>query len=207
MLHLLITLASCRGYMLHVGDITAAFLQGLGLARVLLMRPPHDGIPGVKPGSILRAKNPVYGTKDAPRGFWRSLHRTLIDAGFRQVPHENAAYVYNNKDGTVNGMVICHVDDLVWCGDQETIKAMDIVQSKLKFGKVQDSTFRYCGRTITQDDEGIHITCPHGLERTRPHPGVYWPQIQQSVTCHQRRTSPTPKCNRKPELGRPGQSP
>ena len=83
MLHMLLVLASCRGYMLHVGDITAAFLQGLGLARVLLMRPPADGIPGVEPGSILRAKKPVYGTKDAPRGFWRSLHRTLIDAGFR----------------------------------------------------------------------------------------------------------------------------
>ena len=168
MLSVLLTFASCHSLMLHCGDITAAFLQGLGLARVLIMSLLKDGVPGVPAGSLLVAKKPVYGTKDAPRGFWRSLRKTMLAAGFRPVPHERAAYVLNTPDGKIDGLCICHVDDLLWCGGQQTQDAMKFVQEKLKFGKVEDTTFRYCGRTIAQTDEGIVVQCPHGLEKTRP---------------------------------------
>ena len=47
MLSLLLTFACCFELTLHAGDITAAFLQGLGLARTLVM-----ALPGVKPGPI-----------------------------------------------------------------------------------------------------------------------------------------------------------
>ena len=168
MLSLVLTFASSHSLMLHCGDVTAAFLQGQGLARVLVMAIPKDGVPGVRPGSLLVAKKPVYGTKDAPRGFWRSLHKTMLAVGFRPVPHEQAAYVMNNDDGSVDGLCISHVDDLLWCGGDKTQEAMRLVQEKLKFGKVEDTSFRYCGRTISQTDEGIVIQCPHGLEKTRP---------------------------------------
>ena len=45
---------------------------------------------------------------------------------------------------------------------------MKVVQEQLKFGKVEDTSFKYCGRTISQTDEGIVVQCPHGLEKTRP---------------------------------------
>ena len=168
MLSLILTFASCFELVLHAGDITAAFLQGLGLARVLVMALPADGIPGVKPGSLLVARKPVYGTKDAPRGFWRSLHKTMLKFAFRSIPHENAAYVMLKDDGSIDGLVISHVDDLIWCGGEKTQKAMQQVQQELKFGKLEDTCFKFCGRSITQDEKGIHVTCPHGLERTRP---------------------------------------
>jgi hypothetical protein len=109
---------------------------------------------------LLVAKKPVYGTKDAPCGFWRSLRKTMLAAGFRPVPHKRAAYVLNTPDGKIDGLCICHVDDLLCCGGQLTQNAMKFVQEKLKFGKVEDSTFRYCGRTISQTDEGIVVQCP-----------------------------------------------
>ena len=168
MLSLLLSFCSCSGLTLHCGDITAAFLQGYGLARVLLLSLPKGGIPGVKPGSILCAKKPVYGTRDAPRGFWRALHKTMLAAGFRAVPHELGAYVKNTAEGKIDGLVVCHVDDLLWCGGPATQKAMEQVQQQLKFGKVEKEKFNYCGRTIEQTEEGIVVTCPHGLERTRP---------------------------------------
>ena len=129
---------------------------------------PKDGVPGVAPGSLLVARKPAYGTKDAPRGFWKSLHNTMKEFGLRPIPHENAAYVMNKPDGSVDGLVISHVDDLLWCGGDLTQQAMDNVQKKLKFGRTADTTFKFCGRMISQDDEGIHVTCPHGLERTTP---------------------------------------
>ena len=69
----------------------------------------------------------------------------------------------NKPDGAVDGLVISHVDDLLWCGGDLTQQAMDNVQKKLKFGRTADTTFKFCGRMISQGDEGIHVTCPHGL--------------------------------------------
>ena len=167
-LHILLVFAACGNLTLHAGDITAAFLQGLGLARLLVMSLPADGVPGVAEGSLLVARKPVYGTKDAPRGFWRSLHLKMKAVGFRCVPHENAFYVMNNDKGGIDGLVLSHVDDLIWCGGERTQQAMNDVQKALKFGKVEDTIFKFCGRTISQDEDGIHVTCPHGLERTKP---------------------------------------
>ena len=168
MLSLLLTFASCNGLLLRAGDITAAFLQGMDLSRILALTPPKDGIEGVHPQSLLIAKKPVYGTRDAPRGFWRALHDTIISMKFRQVPHENATYVMNTPDGQIDGMLICHVDDIVWCGGDLTQAAMTQLQTKFAFGKIEDTSFKYCGRMITQDRDGISVTCPYGLDKTRP---------------------------------------
>ena len=81
----------------------------------------------------------------------------MLAAGFRAVPHEQAAYVLNGPDGKIDGLCICHVDGLLWCGGQKTQDAMKFVQGQLKFGQVDDTTFRHCGRTIAQTDEGIVV--------------------------------------------------
>ena len=42
-------------------DVEAAFLTGLGMKREMLFRPPAGGLPGVKPGSLIRAKKGLFG--------------------------------------------------------------------------------------------------------------------------------------------------
>ena len=59
---------------------------------------------------------PVYGTKDAPRGWFKNLHSTMLQEGFRPIPHEQAAYTLQEPDGSLAGIVIAHVDDLMWTG-------------------------------------------------------------------------------------------
>ena len=69
-LNLIIAFAACSGNALKAGDISAAFLQGAMISRLLAMTLPKGGIPGVRPGSLLRARKSVYGTRDAPRSTW-----------------------------------------------------------------------------------------------------------------------------------------
>ena len=77
MISLVLTLAACRDTTLWSGDISAAFLQGSKLDRVLILSLPKDGVPGVAPNMYYIVSSTVYGTKDAPRGWWKNLDSTL----------------------------------------------------------------------------------------------------------------------------------
>eukprot|EP00439_Symbiodinium_sp_Y106_P083488 s2461_g23.t1 len=169
MLNLLLSVIDNMEWKLRGGDITASFLQGDVIERVLLLRPPPGGLPNVPEGSLLRARKPVYGTKDAPRGFWKRLHKVATSKGLKAVPHEHAAYVLQGEGGRIDGMVIAHVDDLLWGGTPAMDKVMNEITQEFKFGSLEfGDKFDYCGRTIEQGTTGIKVTCPNNAAKVRP---------------------------------------
>ena len=171
MFSLVVSVSAAKRWPLRGGDITAAFLQGENITRTLVLSPPKDGIEGVEPGSLMIAHKPVYGTRDAPRGFWKKLHNTARNEGLSAVPHEEASYVLRSSSGGISGIMVAHVDDLLWCGDAEMERVMKNLQSKLRFGSLDDgNSFSWCGREIAQRDDGIAITCPNTAAKVRPIP-------------------------------------
>ena len=169
MLNLTLSMAASNKWKLRGGDITASFLQGERMTRTLVLRPPKGGLPDVPEGSLLLAQKPVYGTKDAPRGFWRRLHRVCLQLGLRAVPYENAAYVLTDSAGKLKGVMVSHVDDLLWCGDGDMDDIMTKLQAEFKFGTLEvNDSFTYCGRLISQDASGIRVTCPNVACKVRP---------------------------------------
>lgn len=168
--NLILSFSACSGYPLGAGDISAAFLQGAGIARVLAFKLPRGGVPDdeVKEGSLLLAEKAVYGTRDAPRGFWKGLHETLIASGLRAVDLEQSAYYLPGPEGEVAGLLGAHVDDLLWCGGKAMDNVMLAVQEKYKFGSVSGNEFRFCGRVINQTPDGILVTCPNVMDRVKP---------------------------------------
>ena len=54
-------------------DISSAYFQASPLERVLLMRQPSGGLPGVPEDAMLLCRLPIYGTMDAGRGFYNRL--------------------------------------------------------------------------------------------------------------------------------------
>ena len=165
---LALALAACRDTDLWGGDISAAFLQGSKLNRILVLAQPKSGIPDVEPGMYFLVSSTVYGTKDAPRGWFKNLYQTMLQFGFRPMPHEAAACVLNGSDGRLEGIAIVHVDDLLWTGGPVIEKTMESVCQHYRFGKIEKNHFKYCGREISKDEKGIHVTCPHLVDRVRP---------------------------------------
>ena len=168
MISLTMCLSACRNTSLWSGDISAAFLQGSKLDRTLILSMPKGGIPGEQDGRYYMVSSTIYGTKDAPRGWFKNLHQTMQEKGFRSIPHEAAAYVLNNKAGDLLGMVIVHVDDLLWTGGAEIESKMREICSIYNFGKIEKDEFKYCGRDVKKDEKGIHITCPSLVDRVKP---------------------------------------
>ena len=168
MLSLVLAMSACRDSDLLSGDISAAFLQGSKLDRVLVLSMPRGGIPDQPEERFYVVSTTVYGTKDAPRGWFKKLNGTIIEKGFRAVPHEAAAYTLNDDHGNLQGLVVIHVDDLLWTGGPEIEAKMNEICEIYKFGKLSKNNFKYCGREIVKDAEGVHITCPALIDRVKP---------------------------------------
>eukprot|EP00435_Cladocopium_sp_Y103_P074865 s140_g51.t2 len=164
----------CKKRRLRGGDISAAFLQGTRIKRKRALKLPSDGIPDddIEPGSLLKCEKSVYGTCDAPPGFWKGLYNTLLECGLKEVPMETSAYYLPGAEGEVLGLLGTHVDDLLWCGTPEMDNVMQKVQERYKFRITnaedsEDGVFKFCGRMIHQTDDGVTITSPGGLDRVK----------------------------------------
>ena len=168
-LNVIISYAASTQRRLRGGDISAAFLQGTWIKRPLALRLPAGGIPDdeVKPGSLIMCNKSVYGTKDAPRGFWKELHDVLLSCGLKEVPLETSAYYLPGEAGRVAGLLGSHVDDLLWSGTPEMDLVMEKVQEKFNFRLTSSEEFKFCGRIIEQSDKGIKVTCPSVLDRVK----------------------------------------
>ena len=171
--HLVISFAACTRRRLRAGDISAAFLQGSPINRELLMKVPNTGIPGpdgqgyaVEPGSYLVALMSIYGSKDAPRGFWIALRDEMQVQGLREV--EPALYALTGDQGELHGLAATHVDDIIWTGDETMDSVMDKIQERFTFGSIEEENFRFCGRRIESKDDYYEVTCPELLSKVKP---------------------------------------
>lgn len=97
-------LAACRDTDVWAGDISAGFLQRSTMDRILVLKMPKGLLGGDPPGDYYVVTSTVYGTKDAPRGWYKNLHQTMIQTGFKAVPHEAAAYSLVNDKGELEGL-------------------------------------------------------------------------------------------------------
>ena len=72
-LRLIMSWAASMGRRLKCADITSADFQGHELDRLMILKPPSDGLGGVPEGGAIIARMPVYGTRDAGRGLWKKI--------------------------------------------------------------------------------------------------------------------------------------
>ena len=49
---------------------------------------------------------------------------------FKPLAHEPAAYVLHHPDGSLAGVLVVHVDDLLWTGGPYIDEKMQVIQKK-----------------------------------------------------------------------------
>ena len=82
-----------------------------------------------------------------------------MDAGFQEHFIMPALYSFA-RDGIVMVLLASHVDDIIWAADPEADEGIMAIQTELIFGKLEDSSFRFCGIEIEQaEDFTIKVTC------------------------------------------------
>ena len=162
-IHLVFSFASSRKAKVRCGDLESTYFTGERMSRVLLLRQPRSGLPGLKPHNRLLARMPVYGTQDAGRGFWKKFRRTLIAGGVRENRVMSAVYTLT-VDGQLRGIVVTHVDDLLRAFDGPVGQGViDHIKQHLILSKESECNFSFCGREVRQDvekgDYSVRVTC------------------------------------------------
>ena len=167
--NLICSFAASRKLVIKCADITNAYFQGEELDRLLLFKQPKGGLPGVPEGACMIARVPVYGTKDAGRGFWKRLRTVITTAGFRENYVMRALYHYTNEEGRILAMMGTHVDDVFWANEPVIDHLIDKVLNEFNVGKKEQGNFRFCGDEFAQDgDSTIRKTCTSTAKKLKP---------------------------------------
>ena len=148
--------AACHQTDIHSADITSAYFQGRPLDRVLLMKQPRGGLPGVEPNVLFLVRVPVYGITDSGRGFWLCLDADARQSGLKASQiFPGLYYLPGEKGGDAYALMCTHVDDLLYSFLPEGEQVMKSFLAKFSVGSSDTNSFRYCGKQFERGSDNI----------------------------------------------------
>ena len=160
--HLLLCLVAWHSatWSLLSADVKAAFLKGDPfVSRELYIGPTNEktgpGIP-LPTGCLARVLKGVFGLADAPRQWWMKLSRSLEAKGWvRSVVDQAVWFLWDGAERKrLKGMIVSHVDDLLFGGDQAAEKSLMDVGAQLGFREVVRDAFTWCGKYFEKHPDG-----------------------------------------------------
>ena len=161
--HVLFTVGSCYpSWKLLGADVRAAFLKGDPyISRELFIkstdpkRGPSIPIPS---GCLAKVLKGVFGLADAPREWYLRLARELHDNEWTRSVLDMAMWSRRDKQHRLSGIIVAHVDDLLFCGDREAQASLMKMGQTLGFGSVEEGSFTWCGKHISKDPDTGEIS-------------------------------------------------
>ena len=166
---LAIQLAMCRNWHISVGDIRAAFLNGVPAPRQLYFRQPRGGIRGLEPGQLIEVVKGVFGLSTSPKLWWMKLSQDLcalsLNVGGDAVyvehnPIDPCVFrlVSSNRQCTV-GLLLTHVDDLMLLTEKPLVPLVQkALQERFPVDEWQDTDFEYVGCEYKVSEDEVFIS-------------------------------------------------
>ncbi|CAI7820432.1 unnamed protein product [Closterium sp. NIES-54] len=178
-LRVLLHVAAQCDYELHSLDFSTAFLQGSLHEEIWLRRPP--GFTGsFPPGTQWSLQRPVYGLRQAPRGWHDTLRTTLAALGFSSSTADPS--LFQRTDTSLPPFyILVYVDDLVFA--TANTEALAHVKSELQkrhtctdLGELTSNL----GLRITRDRarHTITLTQSHMVQQVLQRFGFTWSSAQ-----------------------------
>ena len=151
-----------------IGDVQAAFLNGVAAPRGLYFKQPPRGLPGVEEGVLVEIIKGVFGLATSPRLWFEKL---VQDIGKAKVELEEETLHFEQNDidpcvfhlvdqqGNTRGLLETHVDDLLLLTEERLKKATQAKLSQVfPISEWEDDAFKYVGSNYKKDGEGYLIT-------------------------------------------------
>ena len=131
-------------------DIKTAFLQGHKLERSVFLRPP----PEANTTSLWHLRKCVYGLADAPRAFYLRLRQELTNLNLTPCSLDQGLFTYA-VDGALCGILICHVDDILYGGNEQFCREIiPSLEKTFDIGTHSSTSFIYIGISMKQLPDG-----------------------------------------------------
>ena len=98
----------------------------------------------------------VYGLYDASRSWYLKVVEVLTELGMEVCKLDKAMFTF--KRGELQGIVIVHVDDMIYVGTKLFLDSvMEPFKKKLKASRDDSVAFKYLGVNIEQNSERIEL--------------------------------------------------
>ena len=99
-----------------------------------------------------------YGLADASRQWYLKVKQELLDLGLFQLKLDNAVFSWYNN-GSLQGLVACHVDDFVYGGNELFhTNVVEKLRSIFIVGTEQSRCFKFLGIDIDCTDDVIKLS-------------------------------------------------
>ena len=158
--------AACIGAPIQSSsDIKNAYFQALPIDRIVIMRQPAGGLPGVDPEACLLVRVPVYGLCDSGRGFWKKVDKDATEVGLR-ASRIFPAFYFHCTDGRVDLVLTTHVDDFLWACAETGQAVIQQLLDRFEVGRLEVGTLRFCGKQFDRDDKDVLIDVADNTTRT-----------------------------------------
>ena len=105
--------AAFHGVPLFSSDIKNANFHAMPIGRIVIVRQPQGGLPGVDPEAFLLIRVPVYGLCDSGRDFWKKVDHDAKEVGLLSSCIFPAFY-FHIENGAVDVVLTTHVVDFLW---------------------------------------------------------------------------------------------
>ena len=160
--NMLFALAALNNWELFAGDIKTAFLNGdpVPPEQQVFGDPPEEvrSILGMKATDVLRIKKVIYGLLHAPRVWMDKLASVLASQGWQRSRLEQCVWRLYNETGELEGLIGCHVDDLLCVGKSTHFhEKVKLLRNSFPFGswqKASDENVVFCGCEVKQTYTG-----------------------------------------------------
>ena len=147
------TFISSRKWICRSLDVRAAFLQGFPIEREIFLRPPRDI---EEKGYIWKLLKCPYGLNDAPRAWYVRVCSELDQLGIMSSKFDEALF-YCRKAGELIGLLVVHVDDILYGGNSKFQDLIRKLCSVFDIGTHSSGNFKYLGLELRQGKDVIHI--------------------------------------------------
>ena len=153
---LAVQVALAKDWVASIGDIRAAFLNGVQAPRQLYFELPKRGIPTVEDGILVEILKGVFGLSTSPKLWWLRLSGELrgLEVDFRgeavdvkQNDMDPCIFMFIGRtSGQVHGVILTHVDDLLLLTDEGLRPVLQAALSaKFPVDKWTNDRFEYIG--------------------------------------------------------------
>lgn len=169
-LHLLLALAARNSWILNSFDVSTAYLHS-SIDETVYIWPPVDVCPNLA-GKVLRLNKSLYGTKQAPRCWWKHFQRVMTLMNFEV--KEVELLLYHCRRGKDVILVWMHVDDGVVVSNSASLRdqVKEGLEKSLKL-KWQDGLKKIVGIKVEYSD-GVTLSQTHLATQIIKHAEEYF---------------------------------
>ena len=148
-----------------VGHLKNAYFQAMPIDRIVIMRQPQGGLPGVDPDAFLLIRVPVYGLCDSGRGFWKKVDHDAKEVGLLSSRIFTAFY-FHIENGAVDVVLTTHVDDFLWACTESGHAVVDRLLTRFEVGRKEEGRLRFCGKQFDALGHGILLDVEDNTRKT-----------------------------------------